>query len=67
MSPRDSTADADALWYARQVVADARDHDDATVVTACRTVEAQSDDEDEIDLAKRLRTFIRGSWSDDPS
>lgn len=48
----------DELMRAREIVADARDHDDAAVITACRTIERHSDDKDEVDLARRLRSFI---------
>ena len=29
---------ADGLWYARAVLADIKDHDDATIAAACRTL-----------------------------
>lgn len=37
-SGRVTEGGADGLWYARAVMTDAKDHDDATIAEACRVL-----------------------------
>jgi hypothetical protein len=47
---------ADAQWYARAVLADIADHDDATIATACRALIA--DPETDPDVWFRARDLL---------
>lgn len=40
---RDSSGGADALWYARAVIADVTDYDDATIANACKMLIGHAD------------------------
>lgn len=49
---------ADALWYARAVLADVAQQDHATIIEACRVIEQDSDNPDERHDAANLRDML---------
>ncbi|KHQ51227.1 hypothetical protein [Mameliella alba] len=59
MSPA-LTEGANALWYARAVLADIASQDTATVIEACRLVERQGTDPMERKDAHALRATLEG-------
>jgi hypothetical protein len=58
-TPARPTAEgADALWYARAVLADIAQQDHPTIIEACRVIEQDSDTPDERRDAANLRDVL---------
>lgn len=52
---------ADDLWYARAVLSDAIDHDDATIAAACRTlIRAPATDPETWFRARDMLVLVEG-------
>lgn len=55
---------ADGLWYARAVLADVKDHDDATIAAACRhLIEDPQADPEEWFRARDMLVLIEGEMA----
>jgi hypothetical protein len=56
-----SDGGADSIWYARAVLADATDHDDLTIATACRSLIEDPDiDPDTWFKARDMLVLVEG-------